>query len=207
LLDGRPVAAAAVEERKVESADDCLATLGAMGLRLILMTGDQEERARAIGLAEVHAALAPDAKQAMIRELRADGCHILMVGDGVNDAPAMAESHVGLAVAGGADLAVAAADALLIEPDLRRIPFAVALARRARRTIRGNLRLAAAYNAAGMGIAAAGLLHPVAAIVLMTCSSLVVTWRALQLLEGGAGESDWATGQDKFGLAPAGIGA
>lgn len=183
LVDGRPVAAALIDEKILETGPATLEAIEAMGLRRILMTGDRPERAEAFGIAETHAGLSPEEKQALVRQMGERGQRVLFIGDGVNDAIAMAESPASIALATGASLALETAGAVLMEADLTRVPFAILLCRRARRTIRTNLRLAACYNAAGMALACAGVLHPVAAAILMTCSSLVVTWRSLRLLE------------------------
>lgn len=188
LEDGRPVAAALVDERVLETGPATLEALEAMGLHVIVMTGDRPERAERLGVAEVHAGMSPEAKRDLVRRMKAAGRRVLFIGDGVNDAVAMAESQASLAPPGAAPLARETAGACLMEADLQRVPFAIRVCRRARRTIRGNLRLAAVYNTTGMVIAAAGQLHPVAAVLIMTCSSLVVSWRALRLLED-AGEN------------------
>jgi P-type E1-E2 ATPase len=179
LLDGRPVAAAVVDERLRSSWPDALRALRVMGLPVIVMTGDSAERAGRTAGDEIAAGLGPEQKLERIEVLKAEGHRVLMVGDGVNDAAAMAASDVGIAVAGGADLASEVADMVWHGSDLRAIPWAVGLSRHALATIRSNLWLAASYNLAGIALAVAGLLHPVAAAVLMTCSSVVVTFRAI----------------------------
>jgi P-type E1-E2 ATPase len=108
---------------------------------------------------------------------------VLFVGDGVNDAAAMAASDASVGVVGGADLAAEVADVAWFGGDLRAIPWAIATVRSSVATIRSNLLLAAGYNVVGITLAAAGVLHPVVAALLMTCSSVVVTWRAISDLE------------------------
>ncbi len=182
-LDGRPAAAAQLEERTLELAGVVMSRLAGDGLRVLVMTGDAAERAGRLGV-EFHAGLTPEAKQRLVDEMTAAGRRVLFVGDGINDAAAMTAAHGSVAVAGAAPLAAECADAVLVEGSgLDSLPDALAIGRRAVRTIRTNLRLAAGYNATGMALAAAGLLHPVAAALLMTLSSLVVTWRSLQMLE------------------------
>ena len=183
FVDDCLVAAAVVDERILETSLSTLDSLRAMGLRLVIMTGDRSERCGALEGIEIHAGLAPEDKLCLIRSLRDQGRRVLFIGDGLNDAMAMAESPASVAVGSGASLALESAGAVLLEPDLTPIPWAIRLCHRARRTIHTNLRLAAAYNAIGMALAGAGLLHPVAAAVLMTCSSLVVSLRSLRLLD------------------------
>ena len=187
LLDGRPIATAAIDERPMPSMQPALELTRALGPRLMVLTGDTADRAARLGIAEYEAALTPEAKLARVRELRAAGRTVLFVGDGLNDAAAMAEADAAIAVAGAAPLARESADALLTDDDLAAIPRAIDLARRAARVIQSNIRLAVAYNLAGMAVAAAGWLHPVAAALIMTCSSLIVTWRSLRALHDEPG--------------------
>ena len=121
---------------------------------------------------------------------RADGVRVLFVGDGLNDAAAMAASDVSIAVAAGSDLASEVADIVWHGEDLRSIPWALELSGSTVKTIRSNLILAAGYNTVGIALAVAGLLHPVAAALLMTCSSVVVTWRATGGLQQDQSEAE-----------------
>jgi P-type E1-E2 ATPase len=150
-----------------------------MGLQTAVMTGDTVARARLTAADQVLAGLTPERKLAAVRRLRRDGRRVLFVGDGVNDAAAMAESDVSIGVAGGTDLAAEVANMVWHGRDVRAISWAVQAARETVTTIRGNLVLAAGYNLAGVTLAVTGMLHPVAAALLMTCSSVVVTWRAM----------------------------
>jgi P-type E1-E2 ATPase len=145
-----------------------------------VLTGDSMDRARLTRAHEVAAWLGPEDKLARVENLKRDHEAVLYVGDGVNDAAAMAAADVSISVAGGAELATEVADIVWHGDDLRSIPWALELGEASVKTIRGNLILAASYNAVGIGLAAAGLLHPVAATLLMTISSLLVTWRALR---------------------------
>jgi Cu2+-exporting ATPase/Cu+-exporting ATPase len=189
VLDGVAVAAAAVDERLRESWPEALAMLRSMGIATLILTGDSSSRAGRAGADVTVADLSPEDKLDRVAELAADGRHVLFLGDGVNDAAAMAASHVGIGVAAGAALATEVADVVWHGSDLRAIPWAVETSRRAVATIRSNLGIAVAYNLAGITLAVAGILHPVAAALLMTASSLIVTWRAIRPLHQDQVES------------------
>ncbi len=181
-VDGRPAAHFFIGERLHPSLSQAIANLQEQGVRPILATGDAPARAAAAGFPETHPSLHPDAKQDLVRQLQAQGRTVLFLGDGVNDTPALAAAHCGIAVEAGAEAAHELAALIWRGGDPREIPAAIAYAREAHRITRTNLRLAVAYNIAGIAVAAAGLLHPILAVLLMTCSSLTVTWRALRLL-------------------------
>jgi P-type E1-E2 ATPase len=154
-----------------------ISELETMGVECAVLTGDREESAAAHGLANVHAGLSPVEKAELLRALA--GRHrALFVGDGVNDGPALAEAHASLSLADGSGVA---RDVAMGEVrDLRAIPFALARCRAAVDAIRRNLLFAAAYNLVGISLAAAGVLHPVAAALLMLASSFTVSWSALR---------------------------
>jgi Cu+-exporting ATPase len=162
-----------------------LADLSARGLASVMLTGDNEATARAIateaGVTDVRAGLLPGEKLDMIRDLmKTTGGHVAFVGDGLNDAPALAAANLGIAMATGADAAREAAAITLMRPDLRLVPAALDVAARTRRTIRQNLGWAFVYNLVGIPLAAFGILPPVFAGAAMAFSSVsVVTNSAL----------------------------
>lgn len=161
---------------------ETVAGLRALGLELEVLTGDGAAPEQVEG-APVRAGLTPVEKLARVRDLAGEGRRVLFAGDGVNDAAAMGEASASLALRGGSELARAAAMAVCAGEDLRKLPEAVRVARRVRAGVRGNLRFAATYNAVGMALAAAGLLHPVAAALLMVGSSVWVGVRAVRSAE------------------------
>ncbi|WP_236794472.1 cation-translocating P-type ATPase [Amycolatopsis sp. GM8] len=166
-------------------AADAVAELHALGLRTVMLTGDNAATARAvaaeIGIGEVIAEVLPADKADVIARLRADGRTVAMVGDGVNDGPALAGADLGMALVTGTDVAVGACDLILMRTDLAVVPAAVRLARATLKTIRGNLRWAFGYNIAALPLAAAGLLNPLIAAAAMALSSLFVVSNSLRL--------------------------
>ena len=157
----------------------------AFGLRPVLLTGDNEATARAVaaavGIEEVIAGILPAGKAAAIRDLQERGHRVAMVGDGVNDAPALAAADLGMAVGAGTDVAISAADLILLREDLQVVPEAIMLARAARSTIRRNLAWAFGYNVAAVPLAALGFLNPLIAAAAMTLSSVLVVANSLRL--------------------------
>ncbi|MBU6402374.1 MAG: cation-translocating P-type ATPase, partial [Verrucomicrobia bacterium] len=183
-VDDRLEAVAAVRERLRDSTPAAMAAVEALGVTVTVMTGDQATRARQLGLAPVRGDLTPTQKAQAVETLQCAGARVGFVGDGVNDAVALGVATVGIALDHGAGLATAQADAVLYGGDLRVVPWAVALCRQVRASIRANLLFAAAYNTIGVVLAASGCLHPVVAALLMVLSSAVVSWRALRCADG-----------------------
>jgi Cu+-exporting ATPase len=162
-----------------------VARLRAMGLRPVLLTGDNQRAARcvadAVGIDEVIAGVLPAGKAIAVKELQAAGRVVAMAGDGVNDAAALAQADLGLAMGTGTDAAMEAADLTLVRGDLRAVPDAIALSRRTLAVIKGNLFWAFAYNAAAIPLAALGLLSPLIAGAAMAFSSVFVVTNSLRL--------------------------
>ena len=183
--DGEVAGSLLVRDEVKPSAADAVNALHAMGLKTVLLTGDNEVTARAVaaevGIHDVRAGVLPTEKAEVIERLRADGHRVAMVGDGVNDAPALATADLGLGIATGTDIALRAADLILVREDLRVVPDALRLAHRTLGTIRGNLAWAFGYNLAAIPVAAAGLLNPLIAGAAMSVSSVLVVSNSLRL--------------------------
>jgi P-type Cu+ transporter len=183
--DGAVRGAVAVADTVKPSAAAAVAELRGLGLRPILLTGDNEATAQAVaaaaGIDEVIAGTLPADKAAVITGLQAAGHPVAMVGDGVNDAPALAAADLGLALGSGTDVAISAADLILLRDDLQTVPDAIKLARATFRTIRRNLAWAFGYNIAALPLAALGFLNPIVASAAMTLSSVFVVWNSLRL--------------------------
>jgi Cu+-exporting ATPase len=189
--DGEVRGALAVTDTVKPSAAPAVAALRALGLHPILLTGDNRATAdavaAAVGIDEVIAETLPDGKAAVITGLRARGHAVAMVGDGVNDAPALAAATIGLALGSGTDVAMSAADLILLRDDLTVAADAIRLSRATFRTIRHNLAWAFGYNLAALPLAALGLLNPIVASAAMTLSSVFVVWNSLRLGKFSAG--------------------
>jgi Cu+-exporting ATPase len=174
-----------VADRVKDTSAEAVRDLQALGLRPVLLTGDHERAARAVaaevGIDEVIAGVLPAEKVDVVRRLQAEGRVVAMVGDGVNDAAALAQADLGIAMGTGADVAIEASDLTLVRGDLRVAADAVRLARRTLSTIRGNLFWAFGYNVAALPLAAAGLLNPMLAGAAMALSSVFVVSNSLRL--------------------------
>ena len=159
--------------------------LSSLGIRVHLLSGDEarvaSHVAQQLGIAKVTARALPEAKQAYVRALQDNGHRVAMVGDGINDAPVLAQADVSIAMGGGADLAQLRADAVLLSDNLLDLVAAVKVARRTRRVVRQNVGWALAYNAIAIPLAFAGLVTPLVAGIGMSASSLAVVANALRL--------------------------
>ena len=183
--DGQATAVFVVADTVKDSSAEAVASLKALGLRPVLLTGDNETTARAVahdvGIDEVIAEVLPADKAEVIRRLQAEGRVVAMVGDGVNDAPALAQADLGLSIGTGTDVAIEASDLTLVSGDLRAASDAIRLSRATLRTIKQNLAWACGYNVAAIPLAAIGLLNPVIASLAMVFSSISVVSNALRL--------------------------
>ncbi|MFD5248245.1 heavy metal translocating P-type ATPase [Amycolatopsis sp. NPDC058340] len=188
-VDGRVAGQLEVRDVVKPSARAAVDALHALGLRTVLLTGDNEAAANVvaeeIGVSDVRAGVLPAEKAAVIEELRAGGARVAMVGDGINDGPALATADLGMAMAKGSDIAVRSADMVLVREDLRVVPDAIRLADRTLRIIRGNLLWAFGYNVAAIPLAALGLLNPLIAGAAMSLSSVLVVSNSLRLKDFG----------------------
>ncbi|MFI6446632.1 heavy metal translocating P-type ATPase [Kitasatospora sp. NPDC050543] len=184
-LDGRPAALLAVGDTLRPGSYRAVHRLRGMGLETVLATGDRPAPARAVaeqlGISEVHAGASPERKAELVAELRAAGRSVAVVGDGVNDAVALAAADLGIALGSGTDAAIGAAGLTLVTGDIESLVVAVRLARRTLATIRTNLLWAFGYNAVLLPLAAAGALNPMIAALAMSASSLLVVANSLRL--------------------------
>ena len=191
-VDGRPAGIIAVADPIKATTPAALASLRADGVRILMLTGDNRTTAAAVaaklGITEIEAEVMPDQKNAIVRRLRSEGRAVAMAGDGVNDAPALAEADVGVAMGTGTDVAIESAGVTLVKGDLAGIARARSLSRATMRNIRQNLVLAFVYNALGIPLAAGVLypafgllLSPVVAAAAMSLSSVSVIGNSLRL--------------------------
>ena len=181
----------AVADTMKEDSADAVSQMQKMGLRVVMLTGDNEKTANAIGqeagVDEVIAGVLPDGKEAVIRKLKENG-KVAMVGDGINDAPALTQADIGIAIGAGTDVAMDAADVVLMKSKLSDVPAAIRLSRATRKNIRENLFWAFIYNIIGIPLAAGvwiplfgWQLNPMFGAAAMSLSSFCVVTNALRL--------------------------
>jgi Cu+-exporting ATPase len=191
-IDGKPAGILAVADPIKSTTPEAIQELHTLGLKIVMLTGDNRRTAAAVaaqlGLDVVEAEIGPAGKVAHLRKLRAEGKHVAMAGDGINDAPALSEAEVGIAMGTGSDVAMQSAGVTLVKGDLRGIAKAVRLSRATMRNIRQNLFFAFLYNGLGIPVAAGVLypffgllLNPIIAGVAMSLSSVSVISNALRL--------------------------
>jgi Cu+-exporting ATPase len=195
-VDGQFAGTIAVADSIKDSTPDVIRALHELGLRIVMLTGDNQQTAQAVakqlGIDEVEAGVSPQHKHDRIRALRAQGRIVAMAGDGINDAPALAAANVGIAMGTGTDVAIQSAGVTLVKGDLRGILRAIRLSRQVMRNIRQNLFFAFIYNGLGVPIAAGVLypwtgllLNPMIAAAAMSFSSVSVIANALRLRAAG----------------------
>ncbi|MET0026791.1 MAG: heavy metal translocating P-type ATPase [Candidatus Thiodiazotropha sp.] len=177
-VNGYTLGLVAVEDRIRSDAKDLISALKAEGLQVTLLSGDRRRAAEAIaerlGGMEVIAEVMPEQKDQVIRQLQADGKRVAMVGDGVNDAPALVRADVGIAMGSGTDVSIASADIVLMSSELERVRLAIALSRRTLRTIRQNIGISITYNIIMVPLAMSAIVTPLVAAISMPMSSLAV---------------------------------
>ncbi len=184
-VDGKRLGTLELEDTVKPTSREAISELRALGLTPVLLSGDVEETARRVanevGIERVVAGVLPGGKVDEIRHLQDSGEVVAMVGDGINDAPALAQADLGIAIGTGTDVAIEASDVTLVSGDLRAAGDAIRLARKTLGTIKGNLFWAFAYNVAAIPLAVAGLLNPIVAAAAMAFSSIFVVTNSLRL--------------------------
>lgn len=185
LVDGAPAAVLTVADQVKDTSAAAIKQFRELGIETMLLTGDNqavaETVAREVGIDHVKAEVMPEDKVAVIEDYQAQGYQVAMVGDGINDAPALAQADLGMAMGTGTDVAMESADITLVRGDLRAATDAIRLSRRTLGTIKGNLFWAFAYNTAAIPLAALGLLNPMLAGAAMALSSVFVVSNSLRL--------------------------
>ena len=184
--DGKAIGIVAVADAIKKDSKAAVKAMHALDLRVVMITGDNERAAKAVaeevGIDEVHAGVLPDGKVDEIKALQERfGPHVAMVGDGINDAPALKQADVGIAIGAGADVAIEAADITLVSGELPKVVEAIRLSQATFRKIVQNLFWAFGYNVAAIPVAAVGLLHPMIGVIAMTASSLSVIGNSVLL--------------------------
>src|SRR4029077_12986101 len=191
--DGRLLGAIAVADTVRPEAERAIEALGRMRLRTVLLTGDTkavaDAVARSLGIGEVEADLLPDEKLARIRALKAQGRSVAMLGDGINDAPALTEADVGVAMGSGTDVARESADVVLLGNDLVRFVDTLAIAGRTRRIIWQNFAGTVLVDVVGIGLAAVGILNPLLAAFIHVASEMAFILNSARLLPAADRES------------------
>jgi len=184
-IDGAVAGVIGIADQVKANAPRAVQALKALGLRVIMMTGDNERAAAnvaaAVGISEYRASARPEDKIALVQSLQSQGLRVAMVGDGVNDAPALARADIGIAMSTGTDVAIEAGDITLLHGDVSKVAEAIALSRETLTTIRQNLVWAFGYNVLAIPIAALGLLNPIIAGAAMAFSSVSVMTNSLRL--------------------------